>query len=129
MNSRWRWAVVGVVTVLIVGLLGAAFVLAQPQAGTPSTVARYAPADTAVLVELHQDLPGDQHNLLAQFMRHFPGFADQAAFDQKVDETLESLFARSDGEVSWQQDIQPWFGGQLGLFSSNMNPSPARRRP
>lgn len=124
MNSRWRWAVVGVATVLVVALLGGVYVLAQPKAGTPSTVALYAPADTSVLVELRQDLPGDQHSLLAQFMSHFPGFADQAAFDTKVDETLESLFAQGDGDVSWQSDIKPWFGGQLGLFSSNVTPSP-----
>lgn len=124
MNSRWRWAVVGVATVLVVALLGGVYVLAQPKAGTPSTVALYAPSDTTILIELRQDLPGDQHNLLAQFMSYFPGFADQAAFDQKVDETLESLFARSEGEVSWRADIKPWFGGQLGLFSSNVNPSP-----
>jgi hypothetical protein len=124
MNSRWRWAVVAVATVLVVGLLGAAFLFGQPKSGTPSTVMFYAPSNTAVLVELRQDLPGDQHNLLAQFMSHFPGFADQAAFDQKVDETLESLFARSDGAVSWQEDIKPWFGGQLGVFSSNLNTGP-----
>lgn len=123
-SSRWRWAVVGVVTVLVVGLLGAAFVLAQPQSGAPSTVARYAPADTAILVELRQDLPGDQHNLLAQFMSHFPGFADQAAFDQKLDETLDSMFARSDGDVSWADDIKPWFDGQVGVFSSTLTPGP-----
>jgi hypothetical protein len=122
MDSRSRWAVVGVATVLVAGVLGAAFVLGQPRAGTPSTVARYAPSDTVVLVELRQDLPGDQHNLLAQFMSHFPGFADQAAFDTKVDETLESLFAQGDGAVSWQRDIKPWFGGELGFFSSSANP-------
>lgn len=124
MNSRWRWAVVGVATVLVVALLGGVYVLAPPRAGTPSTVALYAPSDTTVLVELRQDLPGDQHNLLAQFMSHFPGFADQAAFDQKIDESLDSLVARSDGGMSWRDDIKPWFGGAIGIFSSNVNPSP-----
>ncbi|HUP82582.1 MAG TPA: DUF3352 domain-containing protein [Candidatus Limnocylindria bacterium] len=123
MNSRWRWAVVGVATILVVGLLGAAFVLSQPKSGAPSTVARYAPSGTAFLVELHQDLPGDQHNLLAQFMSHFPGFADQAAFDQKIDETFESLLAHQDAPISWEQDIKPWFGGQIGVFSAHVNPS------
>jgi hypothetical protein len=123
MNSRWRWAVVGVATVLVVGLLGAVFVLAGPRAGTPSTVARYAPADTATYLELRQDLPGDQHNLLATFMSHFPGFADQAAFDQKLDETLDSLLGAGQSGVSWQNDIKPWFGGQIGLFGATVAPS------
>ena len=124
MNSRWRWAVVGVATVLVVGLLGAVFVLAGPRAGTPSTVARYAPADTAMYLELRQDLPGDQHTLLATFMSHFPGFADQAAFDQKLDESLDSLLGAGQGGVSWQNDIKPWFGGQIGLFSATVAPTP-----
>jgi hypothetical protein len=124
MSSGWRWAVVGVATVLVVGLLGAVFVLAGPRAGTPSTVARYAPADTATYLELRQDLPGDQHNLLATFMSHFPGFADQTAFDQKLDESLDSLLVGSQSGVSWQNDIKPWFGGQIGLFSTTAAPSP-----
>lgn len=124
MNSRWRWAVVGVATVLVVGLLGAVFVLAGPRAGTPSTVARYAPADTAIYLELRQDLPGDQHNLLATFMSHFPGFADQAAFDQKLDETLNELVGRGGSGLDWVNDVKPWFGGQIGLFSATVTPTP-----
>jgi hypothetical protein len=126
MDSRWRWGVVAVATVLVVGLLGAAFVLGQPKAGTPSTVMRYASADTAVMVELRQDLPGDQHNLLAQFMSHFPGFADQAAFDQKFDETLNELFksvsAHTAKNFDYRYHFKPWFGGQIGLFSADVNP-------
>jgi hypothetical protein len=123
MNSRWRWAVVGVATVLVVGLLGAVFVLAQPRSGTPSTVARYAPANTAMYMEARLDLPGDQHNLIAQFMSHFPGFADQAAFDQKLDETLESMFESSATGVSWRDDINPWFGGEIGVFATSVSPA------
>lgn len=123
MNSRWRWAVVGVATVLVVGLLGAVFVLARPGGGTPSTVARYAPADTVTYLELNENLPGDQHNLLAQFMSHFPGFADQAAFDTKLDETLQSVFDSNPVGVSWSADIKPWFGGLIGVFGSTVTPS------
>jgi hypothetical protein len=123
MNSRWRWAVVGVATVLVVGLLGAVFALAGPRAGTPSTVAGYAPADTAVYLELRQDLPGDQHSLLATFMSHFPGFADQAAFDQKLDESLNELVGQGGSGVDWVNDVKPWFGGQIGLFSATVTPT------
>jgi uncharacterized protein DUF3352 len=128
MNGRWRWAVVGVTTVLVVVLLGAAFVFGQPKSGTPSTVMLYAPSNTAVLVELRQDLPGDQHNLLAQFMSHFPGFADQAAFDSKLDETVNELVKKlSEGGpklFDYEHHFKPWFGGQVGIFSSNVNQSP-----
>jgi hypothetical protein len=116
--------VVGVATVLVVGLLGAVFVLAQPRAGTPSTVARYAPANTAMYMEARLDLPGDQHNLIAQFMSHFPGFADQAAFDQKLDETFESMFESSATGVSWRDDIKPWFSGEIAVFTTSVSPAP-----
>ena len=123
MNSRWRWAVVGVATVLVVGLLGAVFVLAGPRSGTPSTVARYAPADTAVYMEARLDLPGDQGQQLASFMSHFPGFADQGAFQAKVLETLNSLTRMSGSGLDWQTDIDPWFGGQVGLFMATVAPT------
>ncbi|MEP7361593.1 MAG: DUF3352 domain-containing protein, partial [Chloroflexota bacterium] len=118
MNNRWRWAVVALATVLVVGLLGAVFVLARPGGGTPSTVARYAPANSAAYLELREDLPGDQHNLLAQFMSHFPGFADQAAFDTKLNETLDSILGSSPAAMSWTTDVEPWFGGEIAVFSS-----------
>ncbi|MDL2334571.1 MAG: DUF3352 domain-containing protein [Chloroflexota bacterium] len=123
LTSRWRWAVVGVATVLVVGLLGAAFVLGRPGGGTPSTVARYAPANTVTYLELNETLPGDQHNLVAQFMSHFPGFADQAAFDTKLDETLQSIFDRNPAGVSWSDDVKPWFGGLIGIFGSTLAPA------
>ena len=122
-NAGWRWAVAGVATVLVVGLLGAALVLARPGGGTPSTVARYAPAGTVAYMELRQDLPGDQHGLLAQFMSHFPGFADQSTFDQKIDEILDSLVGRGQSGISWQQNIKPWFGGQIGVFTTTLAPA------
>lgn len=123
-DSRVRWAIVGVATLLVVALIGAFLVFAAPKGGTPSTVARYAPADTVAYFETRVDLPGDQHDGLAAFMSHFPGFADQQAFDQKFDETFHQLLEGNDVGLSWQADIKPWFGGQIGVFSSTINPEP-----
>ena len=123
-DSRARWAVVGVATLVVVALIGAFVIFAGPKGGTPSTVARYAPADTVAYFEARLDLPGDQHDNLAAFMSHFPGFADQAAFDQKVDETFNQLLQGSESGLSWQADVEPWFGGQVGVFSSSLNPEP-----
>jgi hypothetical protein len=118
MNSRWRWAVVAVATVVVVGLLSAVFVLARPGGGTPSLVARYAPATSAIYLELREDLPGDQHNLLAQFASHFPGFADQAAFDTKLNESLNELLGQTGTGLDWVTDVDPWFGGEMAIFQS-----------
>ena len=123
-QNRWRWAVVAVATLVVVGLIGAFFVLASPRAGTPSTVARYAPDNTAMYMEARLDLPGDQRDRLAAFMSHFPGFADQASFDQKLDETLDSLLRESHTGLDWQTDVSPWFGGEIGVFSTTITPTP-----
>ena len=43
------------------------------------------PATAVAYGELRLDLPGDQHDQLAAFMAHFPGFDDPASFDTKLD--------------------------------------------
>jgi hypothetical protein len=69
------------------------------------------------------DLPGDQKENLASFMSHFPGFADPAAFQQKVDEMLDQLLQRADPSLEWQRDVAPWFGGQIGMFGQTITPT------
>ena len=123
-GSRWRWAIAGVATVAVVALIGAVFVLAGPRAGTPSTVARYAPADTVTYLEARLDLPGDQRDRLAALMSHFPGFADTASFEQKLHDTLNEMLHSSTTDLDWYADIEPWFGGQVGAFSSTVDPTP-----
>ncbi len=90
---------------------------------TPSLVAQYAPADAAAYIEIRYDLPGDQADKLAEFMSHFPGFADQAAFQQKLDETLANALEQSGTGLDWATDIEPWFGGQIGAFTSSLAPT------
>jgi len=100
-GGRIRWLVAGLATLLVVAVVGGVLFLAAPHAGTPSATAHYVPADPAMYAELRLDLPGDQHDNLAAFMSHFPGFADQAAFQQKLDESLKSLVTReSSGAIT-----------------------------
>ena len=56
-----------------------------------STVLGYVPADTIVYGEVRLDLPGDQRAAVGEFLSKFPGFADQAALDTKLDEVLDQL--------------------------------------
>ena len=114
-----RWLVAGLATVLVLALVGGVLVLAAPRAGAPSATAHYVPADTGMYAEIRLDLPGDQHDNLAAFMSHFPGFADQAAFQQKIDESLNSVLnSRSNGQLDWTNDVKPWFGGQIAVFGT-----------
>ena len=121
-GSRLRWLVAGIATLVVIAVVGGLLYVATPRAGAPSAIAHYVPADSAMYAEFRLDLPGDQRNNLASFMSHFPGFADQAAFQQKLDETLNTVLSnKTQGAVDWNNDVKPWFGGQVAIFG---NPLP-----
>jgi hypothetical protein len=121
--GRWRWVAAGLATLLVVVVIGAVLFFAGPRSGTPSTASLYAPSETVAYVELRHDLPGDQRDRLARFMSHFPGFADPAAFQQKLDESLDQILETSGSGLDWQADVEPWFGGQIALFTSELGPT------
>jgi len=89
----------------------------------PTGFPQFAPADAAAYAELRLDLPGDQRDRLVSFLGHFPGFADPASFQQKIDETLNNALRRSGTGLDWKADVDPWFGGQIGFFTSSLAPS------
>jgi hypothetical protein len=121
--SRWRWAVAALSTLVVLSIVGGVLLLAAPHAGTPSVLSHYVPADVAGYFEVDTSMPGDQKANTAAFMSHFPGFADQAAFQQKIDESLEQLFKSMNSGLDWKNDIQPSYGGQIAIFGSNFAPS------
>lgn len=116
--SRRRWAVAGLIALVVVAL-SAAGLFALVGATGSSLVSAWTPADAVAYLEVRGDLPGDQRQNLGRFLAHFPGFADQATLDQKIDETLDKLIDRaSGGKRDWSKDIKPWFGGQVGVSFS-----------
>ena len=118
--SNWRWVAAMVATVGVVAVVVGVFLLASPRIGAPSFVAHYVPADAAAYAEVHLDLPGDQRDRLASFMSHFPGFADPAAFQQKIDEALQQALQSRNAGFDWKNDVEPWFGGQIGISSQTV---------
>lgn len=118
--NGWRWVAALVATVVVVAVIVGVFLLAGPRIGAPSFVAHYVPADAAAYAEVRLDLPGDQHDRLASFMSHFPGFADPAAFQQKIDEALQQALQSSDAGFDWKNDVEPWFGGQIGISTQTV---------
>jgi hypothetical protein len=119
-RSRTRWAIAGAVALLVV-VLSAAGLFVLVGGSKASVVEAWAPADALFYQEIRADLPGDQHQNLGRFLAHFPGFADQSTFDQKLDETLDRLIARiGDGSHDWTKDIKPWFGGEIGISISSL---------
>jgi uncharacterized protein DUF3352 len=113
--SRARWfAAAGLIAIVV----GATTLITLSLTGSSprSVVLGYVPADSTMYGELRLDLPGDQRQKVGQFLSKFPGFADQAALETKLDEVLDRLTSESTkGKQSYTTDIKPWFDGQLGF--------------
>jgi hypothetical protein len=121
-GGRLRWLGVGALVLVVAGVAAAATMLLTGDSGDPDVLA-WAPADSLVYTELRLDLPGTQQAELAEVMSAFPGFDDQAAFPMKLNEVLDQLVgSATDGEQSFSQDIDPWFGRQLSV---SVGPLPA----
>ncbi len=121
-RSRARWAAALGIIALIVGVTAIA-TLSLTGSSPASTVAGYVPADSVAYGELRLDLPGDQRQEVGKFLSKFPGFADQAALDTKLDEVLDRLLAEgTDGKQTYTRDIKPWFDGELAF---SMGPLPS----
>ena len=120
-RSRARWAAALGIIALIVGVTAIA-TLSLTGSSPASTVVGYVPADSAAYGELRLDLPGDQRQEVGEFLSKFPGFADQAALDTKLDEVLDRLLSEgTDGKQTYTRDIKPWFDGELAF---SMGPLP-----
>jgi hypothetical protein len=114
-SSRARWLAAGVLIALVAAVTGlAAFALTSSK--STSVVLGYVPTDSVAYGELRLDLPGDQRQNLGAFLSKFPGFADQAALDTKLDEMLDRLVGEgTQNAQTYTKDVKPWFGGQMGF--------------
>lgn len=120
-----RWLVAAAIVVLVAASASAAFFIVAG-AASPSTVARYAPADTIMYMEARFDLPGDQHAKAGQFLSAFPGFADPASLDAKLAEAFDkAIRSGTDSKYDYSTDIKPWFGGQAAVAVSALPTSGA----
>ncbi|MEA2621574.1 MAG: hypothetical protein QOH61_484 [Chloroflexota bacterium] len=113
-RARWIVALAAAVILVTAGIGIAVFALGARN--TTPIGPTFLPASTAVYAEARLDLPGTQRDSLVKLLSHFPGFADQAAFDQKVDEVLDRWVSDATGGlVGYARDIKPWFGGQAAV--------------
>ena len=109
----WRSVVAFLVSVsLLLAMTGVAVFAQTGATGGPA----FVPATAVGYGELRLDLPGDQHDQLAAFMAHFPGFADPSSFDTKLSQLLDqALSSATGGSATWSGNIQTWSNGQVGL--------------
>ncbi len=109
--STARWGI-ALLTAAAVVAVAAAGVYILGAGGRVSGVADYVPVDALAYVEFRLDLPGDQKSHVASILSRFPGFADQAQLDAKIDEALDRLIAQAtNGEHRWTSEFRPWLGG------------------
>ena len=131
-RGRGRWyAAIGVAALAIVAIVAVAILAGRGGivAGAPD----YLPVTTVAYADVRLDMPGDQRDQLAQLLSRFPGFADQAAFESKLDETFDRLLSQvGDGGYTYTGDVKPWFSGQVAVaitsvpdFGGDASPVPA----
>ena len=107
-----RWGAALLAVAVLVGAVSVAAALLAAGAAT-SVVQGWLPNDTVAYLELRADLPGDQRAKVGDILAKFPGFADQASLDAKIDEALNRILEQSG--VDWTNDVKPWLGGEVGL--------------
>jgi Protein of unknown function (DUF3352) len=104
-----------VALVALIGLTGAAFVAGYFLLFAASTdrAAALAPAHTAAYVNVYlQPSTGQQMNL-GELIGRFPGFADDASLDEKVDQVVQNLLAGTG--IDYRAQVKPWLGNQVAL--------------
>jgi len=122
-TRRLRWAAAIAVIAVVLGASAAVAALITNSA-TASTVVGYVPAGTLAYAEVRLDLPGDQRRAVGEFLQKFPGFADQAALEGKLDEVLDQLVKdASDDKQTYTADIKPWFDGELAFALGPLPPA------
>src|SRR5688500_3833616 len=105
--------VIALVTLL--GLTAAAFVAGYLFLFSASSdrAAALAPANTAFYVNVYlQPSTGQQMNLSGLIGR-LPGFADEAALDEKVDQVVQNLLSMTG--IDYRAHVKPWLGDQVAV--------------
>lgn len=110
--SKARWFVAfGVAGVAIVAAVAALLLFSKPS--TPEALG-YIPGDTAFVMEVRMDLPGDQMQNVGNLLAHFPGFQDQSTLSQKIDLALSRLIASAPGSsIDYQTEVKPLISGPM----------------
>jgi hypothetical protein len=113
-HAHLRWAVALVATVALIVSGSGLVVFAQSGAGE-SQGPVFVPSDAAIYLEARVDMPAGQDEALAQMLTAFPGFADTASFDMKVDELLSGLAAEMGLERTEADLVGDVLTGEMGL--------------
>ncbi len=118
--SAWRTAVIGLVAVLSAGIgvaLGGFLLDTRP--GAVGIAAAYVPADAPFYVEVRLEPSAEQDAALRELLGRFPAIEGvdlaRPLYEQVVELIDEKLAAEADADVSWAEDVAPWFGGHVAF--------------
>lgn len=117
--TPWRIAVVAVVGLLAVGIGIAAggFLLAQRTAAVGSGAA-YVPADAPFFFEVRLEPSAAQDAALREMLGHFPPIENvdlERPLYPQLTERLDELLVAEGADVSWADDVGPWFDGRVAM--------------
>ena len=120
----WRVAVIGAVAALAVGIGVAAgsFLLVQRTAAVGGGAA-YVPADAPFFVELRLEPSDAQDAALRDLLGHFPpieGIDLARPLHAQLTGRLDELLPAEGAEISWAQDVAPWFDGHLAMALTDL---------
>ena len=104
-----------IASVTLLGLVGAAVVAGYVFlfAAGSDRAAALAPAETAVYVNVYLEPSSAQQTNLARLIGRLPGFADEAALDEKVDQIVQNLLSGTG--IDYRADVKPWLGNQIAI--------------
>ena len=118
--SAWRTVVIGLVAVLSAGI-GVALggFLLNTRSDAVGNAAAYVPADAPFYVEMRLEPSAEQDAALRDLLGRFPAIEgvdlERPLYAQMVELIDEKLAAEPDVEVSWAEDVAPWFGGHVAF--------------
>jgi Protein of unknown function (DUF3352) len=104
-----------IASVTLIGLVAVAVLFSYLVlfAGAADRAATLAPANTTVYANLYlQPSTGQQMNLSGLIGR-LPGFADDAALDEKVDQAVQNLLSMTG--IDYRTHVKPWLGDQVAV--------------
>lgn len=118
--SAWRAAVIGLVAVLSAGIgVAVGGFLLEARSGALGAAAAYVPADAPFFLEMRLEPSADQDAALRELLGRFPAIEGidvaRPLYDQLVELIDEQLAAEADTEITWTQDVAPWFGGRVAF--------------
>jgi hypothetical protein len=115
-SNRLRWVVAVLATIVVVVAGIGIAVFAQSSRSSASIGPTFLPASAPMFADARLDLPGAQREKLTAFLAHFPGFADQANFDVKVNQVFDQWVGdATQGQLTYTGSIKPWFSGQVAI--------------